>query len=472
VSEHDDRLVRRVMHAASGAGAPGACPDAEVLALFAERALDEDERHATEAHVAACRRCQAAVVAFLRSEAPAAAGAGAVGAVVPWWARWRWLVPVAATAAVVTVAVWVRQPDSRLSTAPAAERSQAERDSSAPRAEPGTPTPTAPSASSAASPDAEGARAAAAGPADSRAEDLARRQGDPVFRFSAPPAKTQAPAAPSDASREEPARQALADAALSPASPPVPGRTADQLARANDTPPPPAPAAVKPPPAVMAEPPARDQGESQRAEARRADAAAGSPPPAGVSSPPSVAETVTVAPAAPAREEIAAAAPSADSRGARGARAAGGVAGTEPAAAQKAAGRAAGSSDEAAAAPRAETQAGRTPLSGSLTGRVTYRARVALPAGAVIEIRLLDVSRVDAPAALVARREVETRGEQVPVPFTLAYDPRAIDPRRRYAVEATITIDGRIAWRSTTAQAALTAGAPVTNVEIVVQQLR
>jgi putative lipoprotein len=107
-----------------------------------------------------------------------------------------------------------------------------------------------------------------------------------------------------------------------------------------------------------------------------------------------------------------------------------------------------------------------------LTGRVTYRTRAALPAGAVIDVRLLDVSRMDAPATLLGRVEIVTRGEQVPVPFTIGYDAAAIDSRFRYTVQVTITVEGRVAYRTTTAHPVLTNGAPATNVEVVVEPMR
>ena len=77
-----------------------------------------------------------------------------------------------------------------------------------------------------------------------------------------------------------------------------------------------------------------------------------------------------------------------------------------------------------------------------LTGRVTYRTRQALPPGATVDVRLLDVSRVDVPAQELGRIVIVTKGEQVPVPFAIRYDANAIDARRRYTVQATITIDG------------------------------
>ena len=86
-----------------------------------------------------------------------------------------------------------------------------------------------------------------------------------------------------------------------------------------------------------------------------------------------------------------------------------------------------------------------------LTGRVTYRTRQALPAGRDHRGAAARCSQADAPSPALGRTSIVTKGEQVPVPFTVAYDASTIDPRRRYVVQATITIAGRVAFRTTTA---------------------
>ena len=58
----------------------------------------------------------------------------------------------------------------------------------------------------------------------------------------------------------------------------------------------------------------------------------------------------------------------------------------------------------------------------SVTGTVTYRERIAMPAGAVVEITIEDVSRVDAPATVVSAMRIDDPG-QVPIRFDLGYDP-------------------------------------------------
>lgn len=85
-------------------------------------------------------------------------------------------------------------------------------------------------------------------------------------------------------------------------------------------------------------------------------------------------------------------------------------------------------------------------LSGQLSGSVTYRERVALPPDARIIISLEDRTRANSSGTFVAQQVIEPR-TQVPVPFNLRYQPKAIDLKRNYALSATI-IDGteQILW--------------------------
>lgn len=75
-----------------------------------------------------------------------------------------------------------------------------------------------------------------------------------------------------------------------------------------------------------------------------------------------------------------------------------------------------------------------------ITGTVTYLARIALPPQAKIQVQLLDVSLADAPSTVIAGTGFALGNRQVPVPFTLKYDPVKIDPKHRYSVSARITI--------------------------------
>jgi putative lipoprotein len=104
-----------------------------------------------------------------------------------------------------------------------------------------------------------------------------------------------------------------------------------------------------------------------------------------------------------------------------------------------------------------------------LNGQVTYLQRIALPAGAVIDVSLDDVSLADAPATRVGAVSITTKGENVPIPFSISYDPTAVRPERSYAVSARITIEGQLRWITTTRHAVLTSGNPSDNVTVTVQ---
>ncbi|MDT0630831.1 YbaY family lipoprotein [Rubrivirga litoralis] len=107
-----------------------------------------------------------------------------------------------------------------------------------------------------------------------------------------------------------------------------------------------------------------------------------------------------------------------------------------------------------------------------LAGTVTYLPRIALPPDAAVVVRLLDVSRADAPAETLAEETISTEGVSVPVPFTLRYDADRVDARHRYVVRAEIRDAlGDLTWTTDTAVPVLTNGAPSSGVEVRVVQV-
>jgi uncharacterized lipoprotein YbaY/heat shock protein HslJ len=96
-----------------------------------------------------------------------------------------------------------------------------------------------------------------------------------------------------------------------------------------------------------------------------------------------------------------------------------------------------------------------------ITGSIAYRERMALPSDAVIDIQLQDVSIADIAAQVVAQTLLNAEGRQVPIPFTLSYDPAQIDPSHRYSVRATIRSgDGMLMFTTSQSYPVLTRGAP------------
>ncbi len=104
----------------------------------------------------------------------------------------------------------------------------------------------------------------------------------------------------------------------------------------------------------------------------------------------------------------------------------------------------------------------------SLRGTVAYRERIALPPGATVTVRLIDVSLADAPSRTIAETTIRPRG-QVPVPFVLRYNDRDIRPRRSYALSAEIRDRDRLLFTTTTRYSVLTGGRD--NTDLVLQRV-
>ncbi|MCH8309538.1 MAG: YbaY family lipoprotein, partial [Chloroflexi bacterium] len=95
------------------------------------------------------------------------------------------------------------------------------------------------------------------------------------------------------------------------------------------------------------------------------------------------------------------------------------------------------------------------PLTATVTGTITYRERIALTPDAVVEVKLLDVSRADAPAITIGEQIIENPG-QVPVAFEIEYNPTDIDERFTYAIGARITESGELAFSNDTRHSVIT----------------
>ena len=107
-----------------------------------------------------------------------------------------------------------------------------------------------------------------------------------------------------------------------------------------------------------------------------------------------------------------------------------------------------------------------SPLPGaSVNGTVSYRERMTLPPGAVVDVRLEDVSLADAPVPVIAEREIRA-GSGVPIPFQLECDPGSIDERHAYSVRATIRRGDAALFVTDRSHPVITRGHP-THVDLV-----
>jgi len=91
----------------------------------------------------------------------------------------------------------------------------------------------------------------------------------------------------------------------------------------------------------------------------------------------------------------------------------------------------------------------------------TYRERILLPPGHVLNVRVEDVSRADAPAEVLAEHSEPLNGRAPPYQATLGFPSSQIDPRHTYAVRAEIRDPaGALRFTTDTRHPVLTNGAP------------
>ncbi len=83
----------------------------------------------------------------------------------------------------------------------------------------------------------------------------------------------------------------------------------------------------------------------------------------------------------------------------------------------------------------------------TIDGTITYRERLSLNSGAVVQVWLLEVERVGAPSKTVVSSTISNPG-QVPISFTLDYDPAWIVADNVYTVRAEIRDRGRLMFMS------------------------
>jgi len=97
---------------------------------------------------------------------------------------------------------------------------------------------------------------------------------------------------------------------------------------------------------------------------------------------------------------------------------------------------------------------------GKVTGTAGYRERIALLPGAVMTVKLVDISRADAKAVVLDEQVISLDEKSVPVDFELSCDPDAIQENHAYAVQASIRVKDKLAFTTDRVYPVLTRGAP------------
>lgn len=102
-----------------------------------------------------------------------------------------------------------------------------------------------------------------------------------------------------------------------------------------------------------------------------------------------------------------------------------------------------------------------------VSGVITHRDRMAMPANAIVIVRLVDVSTPGSPTTL--SEQTITAPGQTPVPFVLVLASDNVDENHNYAIEAVISVGGKPMWKNTQQYGVITRGNPTNNLMVWVQ---
>ncbi len=108
---------------------------------------------------------------------------------------------------------------------------------------------------------------------------------------------------------------------------------------------------------------------------------------------------------------------------------------------------------------------------GKLTGTVSYRQRISLPANAVLTMQLADVTANARTGTVLAEQRYQTNGQQVPLAFEINYDPTKIAAGGRYIIQGNISVDGVVRFTTATPYQVLTSGTATSGLQVVLVQV-
>lgn len=95
----------------------------------------------------------------------------------------------------------------------------------------------------------------------------------------------------------------------------------------------------------------------------------------------------------------------------------------------------------------------------AVSGEVQFHRDVYLPDGATVTVKLLDTSYADADAIELGRDVIEN-AQQLPIQFTIEYDPADIEDRAEITLSARVEVDDELLYINDTVHPVLTQGNP------------
>jgi putative lipoprotein len=106
----------------------------------------------------------------------------------------------------------------------------------------------------------------------------------------------------------------------------------------------------------------------------------------------------------------------------------------------------------------------------NVTGTVSYRERLILPADSQVVVRLDDISRGPSYPATISEQRV-TPNSAAATTFALPYEYGTLNPNATYVVNAWVEQGGRVLFRNAKVYPVLTKTAPSSNIHVELEQV-
>ncbi|MGB9738898.1 YbaY family lipoprotein [Chloroflexus sp.] len=108
----------------------------------------------------------------------------------------------------------------------------------------------------------------------------------------------------------------------------------------------------------------------------------------------------------------------------------------------------------------------------SLTGIITYREQVLLPADALVVLQIAEVTSAGSGGRVIVEQTFATGGAQPPFRFNLTYNPALIDAGRVYTLQGRIQSGGRTLFTTANLIPVITGSAPRSDINVVMLAVR
>ena len=103
----------------------------------------------------------------------------------------------------------------------------------------------------------------------------------------------------------------------------------------------------------------------------------------------------------------------------------------------------------------------------AVSGTLTYRDRMALPANAVVTVQIAEVPTAGRSGLVIAEQRFTTNGAQPPFRYNIPYDSARIDAAKQYTVQANIKLDGQVRYATNNVYRVISQGAGVVDINLV-----